>query len=69
MEIALLHRIIFIIFAIMGFYLMKWGSNWERKVPHKHMVIQIFKNSIQKSGLVRDVRATHNLLGRVKKPL
>ena len=27
---------------------MQLGNNWERKVPHKHMVIRTFKNSIQK---------------------
>lgn len=46
-EIALLYRIIFIILIIMGLYLMKLGSNWERKVPRKYMVIRTFKISIQ----------------------
>lgn len=46
-EIALLYRIIFIILIIMGLYLRKLGSNWERKVPRKYMVIRTFKNSIQ----------------------
>ena len=43
---------------------MQLGNNWERKVPHKHMVIRTFKNSIQKkkkefytkSGFVREIR-------------
>lgn len=52
----------------MGFYLIKLGSNWERKVPHKHMVIRTFKNPIQtlvgKRG--KEVRAAHNPLGKVR---
>lgn len=55
MEIALLYRIIFIMFIIMGLYLMKLGCNWERKVPHKYMVIRTFK-ILYRIWLVREVR-------------